>query len=325
MVGVTCTYIFFTAFGTTPKPHPLRQSDFPEALSKYQFIDPLIGSTGGNNAPQYGTLEQDITEYISSQKQKGLIAASVYFRDINDVSAFSVYPEERYTPASLYKVPVMMAYLKAAEAQPSLLTTYLTYSGTEDRSSVQEIRPTKTLVPGRQYSAETLLTYMLAYSDNNAAGLLRNHLKDTNNLESYAAVFSDLGIDLSSLLEYTDTVTPQQYGIFFRALYNATYLSRDASEHALSLLAQSDFKNGIVAGVPSDTTVAHKFGEVRMTSNTGKLIGKQLHDCGIVYYPKHPYLLCIMTKAHGDDIAGLEETISTISHLVYTDMQRRYP
>ena len=49
---------------------------------------------------------------------------------------------------------------------------------------------------------------------------------------------------------------------------------------------------------------------------------KQLHDCGIVYYPKHPYLLCVMTR--GDSFEYLDDTIRDISHLVYQEVNEHY-
>ena len=74
------------------------------------------------------------------------------------------------------------------------------------------------------------------------------------------------------------------------------------SEKALGLLQKSEFHKGLVAGVPSGTIVAHKFGE-----RDGLTIGeKQLHDCGIIYYPGNPYLLCVMTRGDNfDELAGV--------------------
>lgn len=82
----------------------------------------------------------------------------------------------------------------------------------------------------------------------------------------------------------------------------------------LSLLSQSAFPQGLEAGVPQDLPVAHKFGEY----DDGKG-GKQLNDCGIIYKPHKPYLLCVMTE--GKDLDALAKVISTISNKVYTTLQ----
>jgi hypothetical protein len=47
----------------------------------------------------------------------------------------------------------------------------------------------------------------------------------------------------------------------------------------------------------------------------------QLHDCGIIYYPGNPYLLCVMTR--GTDWSALEKTIQTISAMTYKEVDSR--
>jgi hypothetical protein len=104
----------------------------------------------------------------------------------------------------------------------------------------------------------------------------------------------------------------QTYESVFRVLYNASYLSREASDWALEILADSEFKTGLVAGVPSNVTVSHKFGEHSVEN------GVQLHDCGIVYHPRHPYLLCVMSKGTNFDM--LDDVIAGVSRVVYSEI-----
>ncbi|HNW45179.1 MAG TPA: serine hydrolase, partial [Elusimicrobiales bacterium] len=70
------------------------------------------------------------------------------------------------------------------------------------------------------------------------------------------------------------------------------------------------YRNALVAGLPGGVTVSHKFGE-------GGVMGgeRQLQDCGIVYYPGRPYLLCVMAK--GTKLENLEKFIKAVSRLVY--------
>ncbi len=78
----------------------------------------------------------------------------------------------------------------------------------------------------------------------------------------------------------------------------------------------------VVAGVPSTVDVAHKFGErTTLASDTESTETKQLHDCGIVYFPENPYLLCVMTR--GTDFKVLEGIISDISRMVYEEVDSR--
>ncbi len=67
------------------------------------------------------------------------------------------------------------------------------------------------------------------------------------------------------------------------------------------------------AGIP----VSHKFGE----AGTGN-VERQLHDCGIVYFPDHPYLACIMTR--GKDTDELKKSIVDISRFIYEKIDEQY-
>ena len=101
------------------------------------------------------------------------------------------------------------------------------------------------------------------------------------------------------------------YSEFLRTLYNATYLDANDSNHILQLLTQSTFTQGLVSGVPANIQVSHKFGE-RSFADSNLL---ELHDCGIVYAPNHPYLLCVMTEGYDDPT--LASFIAQISNITY--------
>jgi beta-lactamase class A len=112
-------------------------------------------------------------------------------------------------------------------------------------------------------------------------------------------------------------VSPRAYASFFRRLYNATFLTRELSERALDILSKTDFADGLRAGVPADVVVAHKFGE-RGIYEDGRVVGVELHDCGIVYAPAGPYLICVMTG--GSDEKTLEAIICEISARVWAGL-----
>jgi beta-lactamase class A len=303
---------------------PIRESNI-QPDSGYQFTDPLIGFQSANiEAPEYDTLEQQVESFVSQQQSSGLISASVYFRDINQSKGFTTNPTATYYPASLYKVPIMMAYYELAEINPSILSQSLVYSGTTNLNDAEEIRSSVQLRPEAPYTVEELIEHMIRYSDNNAAELLLTNLSATNHYQDYLNLYASLGVSTSTVDEASDSLTVGKYPIFLRALYNATYLDRDYSEQALKLLTETDFTEGIDSGVPNGVLVAQKFGETTI-SNGSVDTGKELSNCGIIYYPSHPYLLCIMTKGSGDNIKGLEEDIASISRLVYQNMETLYP
>ncbi len=127
--------------------------------------------------------------------------------------------------------------------------------------------------------------------------------------------FQEIGlIDPKDRVEATITV--RGYASLFRILFNASYLNVENSEKVLSWLSETEYRSGLVAGVPADVKVAHKFGE-RLYANDIK----ELHDCGIIYFPENPYLLCVMTR--GSDFAALEALISEISRILYEEINSR--
>jgi beta-lactamase class A len=239
---------------------------------------------------------------------------SVWVRDLTSLQWASTDESERYAPASLLKVPIMIAYYKLAEIQPTFLSTKLTYTPSTAASDATQDFPSATdLVPGQQYTVDELINHMIIDSDNNAAALLLSHLDPA----IYANTLVDLGIQIPGNMKNFDFVTVKSYGAIFRTLYNVTYLNHDYSEKALDLLTQVSFK-GIADPLPPSTTVAHKFGERQILNSDGTVQTRELHDCGIIYKNAKPYTLCVMTE--GTDFNSLLNVIQDLSMVAYQGM-----
>ena len=237
---------------------------------------------------------------------------SVYFREMNNGLSFSIHGQEKFTPASLVKVPLMIAYLKWAETNPGLLSRKMVFN-MADATASQTYKPAMALEQGKAYTVDELLYRAIVYSDNNAYFLLFASI-DPRVLHR---VYTDLGLEVPKVRNRDDYMSVVEYASFFRMLYNASYLNKELSEKALQYLSEVDFKQGLVGGVPPGTVVAHKFGE-KVFGSSAEI--KQLHDCGIVYYPGHPYLLCVMSR--GDTFEYLDDTIRQISSLIYQEVRR---
>ncbi|HUO56366.1 MAG TPA: serine hydrolase [Candidatus Paceibacterota bacterium] len=324
VLGIICGGILISMWNSiqvAPHLHPVRESDIASS-SAYMFTDPLISvsSGNGNPAPEYVPLTQKVNLYIASQQKNGLTVASVSFRDISSSDGFIINPTTLYDPASLTKIPLAMAYYALAQTDPSVLSQRITDSGIADLDANEQIESPTQLTPGQSYTVEEMIEHMLKYSDNNAEQLLANHLSQIGQLSVLENLFADLGIKNNPS---PDNITVSVYSLFLRVLYNSTYLDRDYSEKLLKLLSEGDFTQGISAGVPQGTIVAQKFGDARIADTEGKQVGAELQNCGIVYYPGHPYTLCVMTK--GSNITVLEQTIAGISQIVYQDVSQKYP
>jgi hypothetical protein len=208
----------------------------------------------------------------------------------------------------------MIAYYKVAEIEPTILNTKLTYTpSTQLNADSQDFAPAHTLVEGQSYSVGQLIAQMITESDNNATALLLTHI-DQNIFNN---TMVELGIKVPGSNSTYDFVTAKTYANIFRALYNASYLTRDYSEQALELLASSSFK-GIATEVSASTKVAHKFGEREIDNPDGSVQKRELHDCGIVYKSTRTYSLCIMSE--GNDFANLSTILHNLSKIVYDQM-----
>lgn len=275
----------------------------------YQYINPLLecDNYSASKKTKIVLLENEVRNYVQQVVSSNrAILVSVYFRDLNNGPWMGINENENYSPASLLKVPVLIAVLKKAELTPGLLTSTMLYEQPVDQFG-QNITDQQMIQPGNSYTVEDLLMRMIKHSDNEAKNLLFQLIGE----EYFQKVINELGLYIPGMVT-EDFMSVRNYSSFFRVLYNATYLSKEMSEKALYILSNTSFAEGIVAGVPQGVTVSHKFGE-RGYRDTNI---KQLHDCGIVY-PKDraPYLLCVMTR--GTDFKEEGKIIAEISSMVY--------
>ena len=168
---------------------------------------------------------------------------------------------------------------------------------------------------------------MIKDSDNNALSILSSNL--LIDVDALKAVYQDLEVPFladpanQQNPEKFDFMTTNNFSYFFRALYNGTYLDREYSEKALQILSDVDFKDGLVAGIPNGISISHKFGLESVAPNGFVITSRELHDCGIIYYPQTPYLLCVMTKSDSS-IPSMETAIKNISSFVYKKVDNQY-
>jgi beta-lactamase class A len=241
--------------------------------------------------------------------------ASVYFRDLNAGRWVGAKENEQFRPASLFKLPLLIAYYKSADRDPSVLEAKILL---EDSVKTDPAEITSPLVRGKLYTAAELLDAMIIYSDNDALNALLTRV----NGDILNNVFDDLGLkepEGDSAREYT--ISPSDYSLFLRVLFNGTYLSRERSEAALALLSKATYKKAIVAGVPEDIRVSHKYGEHGIYENN-ELVGYGLSDCGIVYAESSPFIACVFTE--GKDLTLLQKSIASLSALMYDHIKNHY-
>ncbi len=319
LIGSTLTTAIFynRIFGNNSlKNNPLAITNRLDT-GKYKFINPLLDSSYANESetlkwfPAERQLKSSIQDIIASNPE---INTSVFFLNLRNSGWFGVNSADAFIPASLLKLPMLISYYKLREKEKDLFDQRITYQG-EDYNKYRKIGEGG-IVAGKTYTVKELMNEMIINSDNNALQLLYKYRQNSLQL-----IFDDLKISLPSTdseIADKDFVTSRDIARFLLVLYNASYLSHDDSEEALKTLSQTSFKDGLVAGIPSNINVSHKFGERELSENG--TVKNELHDCGIVYNEKIPYIVCIMTK--GKNIDAQKTVIQQISKRIYEGVSK---
>lgn len=268
---------------------------------------------------RFKNLQKKVIDTVALQPKDTLIRYSFYFKNLNDSYWVGINENDTYSPGSLLKVVVALAVYTQAESDASFLKTRLTYTkALSDVNKAFPFAPPVDLVVGRSYTVPELLKNMLARSDNASKDLLFESI-DSRYIDS---VFTDLSVKKPDPQDSSNyTISTREYSRFFRSLYYATQLSPKNSNQLLKDLSQASFTQGIVAGVPEGVTVAHKYGE-HVRGTNGIPTSVELSDCGIVYHPKNPYFICIMTEGH--DEPALTGVIAAISKVAYESADAGY-
>jgi beta-lactamase class A len=297
-----------TTFAATNTNVTLPCKHYESRLNGFNHIKPVLLSEQDCESEQLDPIKNEIKAFIETEQNSGrLTSASVYLKLFSKDEWTSYNGDELYHPASLNKVAVLISYLHAAESYNSLLDEKLLFEKHDNTLPIQYYT-SKTLKPGTSYAIRDLLHYMIAYSDNDATQLLLKHI----DFNFYTKTFTDIGLPKPGLNFDESMVSVKQYSLFMKVLYNASYISIPASEFATDMLAECDFKEGLVKKLPSNVQIAHKFGECRYDDVY------ELHESGIIYIGDNAYLITIMTK--GPDRKNLSEVIGNISNLVYTKL-----
>ena len=283
------------------------------ANNSYKLINPLIAVERQQISDFFAnqSLQAKLQAIIDKHKKtQDIQDASVYFRDLEPGRWVGINEDLKFSPGKLLKIPVMMAYFKEAEGNPEILKKQLVYK--QDSANLSGDSKTN-LESGQSYSIEDIISDMIINDTDDAA----NVLYDNIDKQALNEVFGDLGVDFKEDKTTDDYLSVRLYSLFFRVLYNATYLNREYSEKALDILTQTPNIDGISVGLPNDLLVANKY----RTRDFGKGL-EESHDCGIIYYPQHPYLLC--TMGIGKSATVINNVFKELSQAVYKDMTDKY-
>ena len=275
----------------------------------YNFINPLLDCDFNYNFISTKKLEKTIKEYLI--KNNILNDFSIFFRILKNGSFFWINENNSFISASLTKIPIAIAYFKLSEEKwyEDLLEREVFIENIFNQSSRNIWQDT--IQVWETYTILKLIEEMLINSDNTSASILFEYMPEYIN-----TIYKDLWIkeiDLNS--EEFILNSSKENSMFFRILYNSSYLKKENSEKLLQILSKSSFSLWIRADIPKTIKISNKFWEKWFFDSSEK----QLHDCWIIYLPENPYVLCIMTTWY--NFNELSKHIKYISNTIYDFMK----
>lgn len=224
-----------------------------------------------------------------------------YFEYLPTGTTIGVNEKTEFYAASLFKVPVVMAYYHYKERlnlkdDPTL--------------EIKEEHIDKNFGDlwkkgiGAKIKASEAVRLTLVESDNTAVKLLAPFIKE----EDFNAVYLALDVDLKSD-EAGALISAKNYSSILKALYFSSVLSKESSNEILDMLTKTKFPDKIEAGVPHGILVAHKIGDFEDKKGV-----QGFRDCGIVYVPRRPYILCMFSVS---DEHTARQRMKVLSKTVY--------
>jgi beta-lactamase class A len=160
------------------------------------------------------------------------------------------------------------------------------------------------------------LTHHMIVTSSNLATNLLIELLGLDRIQMTLQHFDIDGVDIRRGVEderafeggISNRVTANGLVKIFRLLAEKRAFSDSEAEAMLEILSNQEFREGIPAGLPRGTRVAHKTGDISTAS----------HDAGIVYLPdREPYVVAILTEWE-EEASGRSSAIGSISRAVHT-------
>ena len=332
ILGIALGALVGRTFASTPQA-PVAPTHAPVLVRapSVGLAHPILACTSnGPMPPQLTALQQEVAATLDVARKGGLTRAGVYVADLETCQSFSIGPEERFHPASMLKLPIAMAWLRRLGTDPAALQQQVKYDVATPFDPHEDALAPEALKPGESYTIEVLLKHMLIDSRNDAKWLLGKHLPP----EQFDAVWRDLNLTPPDMKRDV-ALRAKDVASLLEALYDGTAMGQQASELALKWLAAATWHDGLMVQLPPDAVVAHKYGrrglsatglpsDIAQHDANGKVIevpaqpGQptiQLSDCGILYRPGHPMLVCAMTEGLNEAIAT--QTLQQVGKLVW--------
>lgn len=276
-----------------------KKSDESISRSEYEYLSPRIFIDNQNDLLiNFKPLRSKLRDYTYRLDNK----TGYYFEYLPTGNSIGINEKEEFVPASLLKTPLAMGALKGIELGELTPNMKLTV---EQKHIDKAFGNLWKKGVGHTLTLNDALIQLIKYSDNTAQHVLFEHMTG----REIDDIFDYLDIPKEANESNNPVVTPKNYSSILRCLYLSCFLEKKTSNMLLHLLSETEFHDQIPAGVPKNVKVAHKIGV------STSILGDGVYtDCGIIYAPKRPYILCIMTEGDEDRSRVIMQDLSKITY-----------
>jgi len=288
----------------------------------------LVATFGASAGQARGSLDNakpEIEKLIAASNAES-VGVAVY--DTETKQTLMINERAGFHAASTMKLPVMMEIFRLADRKKIGLNDpveiknkfYSIVDGSEYRLSKGDDSDQELYGRiGQTAPAIELIDRMITWSSNLATNLLIEKVK----AENVNALMRELGAnDIQVLRGVEDskafqagknnTTTAYDLTLMLRLIAENKFVNKRACEKMVEILSAQHFNDGIPAGLPAATRVAHKTGNIT----------KHHHDAGIVYAPgRKPYVITVLTKGIAEQKRS-GKLIADISRAVYQSLAR---
>ncbi len=251
---------------------------------------------------------------------------AVVFLPLDGRDGVALQPNLTFHAASTMKVPVMIELFRQADAgllkleDPLAITNefHSIVDGSVYRLSAGDDSDAEVYKRiGETMSLRDLCEAMITVSSNFAANLLIERVGAENVRQTVSRLGADGMVVLRGVEDQkafdkglNNSTTAAALGVLMLKLANGKAVSPKADAEMVAILKRQTFKDGIPAGLPAGTPVAHKTGTITRIH----------HDAAIVYGP-HPYVLVILVRGIQDQkVSGA--LMASISREVWKSLER---
>lgn len=261
-------------------------------------------------------------EKLISASGAEVVGVAVY--DLQYKQTLMINERASFHAASTMKLPVMMEIFRLVEEKKLKLNDqievknkfYSIIDGSEYRLSRQDDSDEEVYNRiGQKMTVLELMDHMITWSSNLATNILIERVTP----EKVMALMRELGAnDIQVLRGVEDgkafragknnTTTAYDLMLLLKLIAENKFKGKRACEKMVEILSAQHFNDGIPAGLPTATRVAHKTGEIT----------KHSHDAGIVYPANgKPYVIVVLTKGIENQKIS-SKLIADISGAIYS-------